>query len=179
MISMEIPYPSAETIKLFLHKIEKRGDCWIWTASTRNKGYGAFSWTDIESGRLIQERAHRISYRLFTGQIPNNLFVLHTCDNPACCNPDHLFLGTKADNNRDMVEKGRHVPGGTHCGKHYPNGNWKHGTEHHGSKLNPDLVRQIREDHKTMSYSKLMKKYGLSLGCVSKVITRRTWNHVE
>ena len=175
---MEIPYPKPETIKAFIHKLEKQGDCWIWTASTRNKGYGAIAWKDPDTGKMIQERAHRLSYRLFVGENPSNLYVLHKCDNPACCNPDHLFLGTKADNNKDMVEKGRHVPGGTHCGHHYPNGNWKHGLDHHNVKANEEIVREIRKDKETMSYSQLKEKYGLSVTCLFKIVTRKTWHHV-
>ncbi len=175
---MEIPYPSPETIKRFLDKLEKQGDCWIWTASKRNKGYGAIAWIDPKSRKAINERAHRVSFRLFNGDIPENLFVLHRCDNPACCNPDHLFLGTKADNNRDMVEKGRHVSGGTHCGSHYPSGKWKSGLSHWNAKINENIVREIRKDKETMSYSQLKKKYGLSQTCLFKIVHRRTWNHV-
>lgn len=172
---MEIPFPSPKTIKAFFHKLEKQGDCWIWTASKRNKGYGAIAWKDRETGEMIQERAHRLSYRLFVGRIPENLFVLHHCDNPACCNPDHLFLGTKADNNRDMVEKGRHISGGTHCGDQ---GKWKRGKNHHGVKVDEEIVRNIRKDKETMSYSQLKEKYGLSVTCMFKIVTRKTWHHV-
>ena len=172
---MEIPYPSSETIHAFLHKLEKHGNCWIWVASKRNKGYGAISWKDKDSGKMIQERAHRLSYRLFVGLNPSNLFVLHKCDNPACCNPDHLFLGTKADNNRDMVEKGRHVPGGTHCGE---SGQWKRGKDHHGVKVDENLVRQIRKDKEKMSYSQLKEKYGLSTTCLFKIVHKITWKHI-
>jgi hypothetical protein len=195
MILMEIPFPSPETIKAFLHKLEKQGDCWIWTASKRNKGYGAIAWKDHESGRMIQERAHRLSYLMYIGEIPDNLFVLHKCDNPACCNPDHLFLGTKADNNRDMVEKGRHVPGGTHCGE---NGKWRRGPNHpnykeglyvgkfrqnrenlhHNIKANPEMVVAIRKDKQTMSYSQLTKKYPLKMTTLFKIVHRKTWKHI-
>jgi len=175
MISMEIPYPPSETIHAFLHKLEKQGNCWIWIASKRNKGYGAIAWKDKDSGKTIQERAHRLSYRLFVGLNPSNLFVLHKCDNPACCNPDHLFLGTKADNNRDMVEKGRHIPGGTHCGE---SGKWKRGKAHHNAKVDENIVRKIRKDKEKMSYSQLKDKYGLSTTCLFKIVHKKTWKFV-
>lgn len=86
--------------------IESReSDCWIWTAATDVSGYG-----QITSGRaekFKQIKAHRASWILFVGPIPEGLDVLHSCDNPPCVNPGHLFLGTQLDNSCDMVRKGR------------------------------------------------------------------------
>lgn len=73
---------------------DTNGGCWLWPVKS---GYGVFK----------GKRAHRLSYEAFVGPIPDGLFVCHKCDVPACCNPDHLFVGTALDNSRDMVAKGR------------------------------------------------------------------------
>ena len=81
--------------------IQENG-CWEWTMSRTWKGYG--------QGHVNRKtgKAHRISYEAFIGPIPKGMHVLHECDNPPCCNPDHLWLGTNSDNIRDAVAKGRH-----------------------------------------------------------------------
>lgn len=85
----------------FWEKVDKSGDCWWWTAATDTGGYGRFN----DGDRLLG--AHRYSYKLHHGEIPDGLYVLHTCDNKPCVNPKHLWLGTARDNSLDMVKKGR------------------------------------------------------------------------
>jgi hypothetical protein len=89
----------------FLSKIEMRGpdECWPWKASTDDSGYGLVWLTDA----LF--KASRVAWRHFKGTDPSDKLVCHTCDNPPCCNPAHLFLGTKLDNNADRHRKGRTV----------------------------------------------------------------------
>lgn len=94
----------------FWEKVDRRSpdECWPWLGRARTSfGYGAFA-----IGRDRANRAHRIAWELTNGPVPVGLSALHRCDNPPCCNPAHLFLGTQADNIADMVAKGRHRPRG-------------------------------------------------------------------
>ena len=85
----------------FNNRINKTDKCWLWTGAFTNMGYGRIA---INSTRLL---AHRVSWQLFKGAIPENMEICHKCDNPACVNPEHLFLGTHKDNMLDMVTKKR------------------------------------------------------------------------
>jgi hypothetical protein len=76
--------------------------CWEWNASLDKKGYGQFA-----ERHGVMVKAHRTAYELLSGPITDGLFACHTCDNPRCCNPRHIFLGTNADNMRDCAAKGR------------------------------------------------------------------------
>ena len=98
----------------FWGKVRKTESCWLWTGYISSAGYG-----QIQRGyRGPRPYVHRLVYALAKGPIPAGLCVLHTCDTPPCVNPDHLWLGTKGDNARDMVRKGRnpaHTRPHTHC----------------------------------------------------------------
>lgn len=102
----------------FWSKVDRSGDCWMWTASRNASGYGRFGGSNSGGSYL----AHRMCWELHNGPIPDGLCVLHRCDNPACVNPAHLWLGTRDDNNKDKTAKGRNVSplgtlyaGRTHC----------------------------------------------------------------
>ena len=77
-------------------------DCWEWQRSRDQRGYGLVTRSCGES------RIHRLSYKLHKGDIPTGMLICHTCDNPPCCNPEHLFAGYASDNANDAVAKGRH-----------------------------------------------------------------------
>ncbi len=106
--------------------------------------------------------AYRASYILHKGEIPDGLCVCHTCDNGLCVNPDHLWLGTYADNSRDMVKKGRGKP--------------PEGLRNPHARLNPDIVREIRTS--TLPGNQLAKKFGVTRSIIYDVIHKRSWKSV-
>lgn len=91
--------------------------CWLWTAAVAGGAGGMwYGYMSVGGKGGAAKRAHRISYELYKGDIPNGMLVRHKCDNPLCVNPDHLELGTHKDNSSDMTERGRHARSGqTHC----------------------------------------------------------------
>lgn len=135
-------------------------ECWIWNASRRPDGYGQWRRAD---GQI--ELAHRASWRLFRTEIPKGAHILHKCDNPPCVNPTHLFLGSHADNMRDMWGKGRARPGQSR------------GEKHGMSKLTSEIVREIRTSSE--SGVELARKFALSATTVCDVRKRRTWKHID
>ena len=92
----------------FRAKIQVNGpdECWPWSGGRHEQGYGIFAFTS-----RVSRRAHRFMYTVTKGPIPTGLLVCHTCDNPPCVNPRHLWLGTTMDNHLDSVRKGRRA----HC----------------------------------------------------------------
>ena len=163
---------NTKTIERFWSKVEKTPTCWNWTASKRAKGYGAFVWAD-ESGAIIQGRAHRFSWEIINGPIPAGLCILHRCDNPRCVNPEHLFIGTKADNNADMLAKGRRVKGGVKCGSA---GKWPRAEKHPNARLDWDSIALIRQDRDNgLSFSKISNKYNVTISTAYKICKNLSW----
>jgi hypothetical protein len=93
----------ASLLERFLSKVDTSGDCWMWTASRGRHGYGQLS---TRHG-AAPAKAHRVSFELFSGPIPDGLEVCHSCDTPSCVRPSHLFLGTHHENILDAAAKGR------------------------------------------------------------------------
>lgn len=104
-------YFQAKTPEEYLEqRLDKSNACWVFTGGKDKDGYG-----QVQSTRVAKDagvtRSHQLAYVAWKGPIDEGLFVCHTCDNPSCCNPDHLFLGTALENNKDMWDKGRWVKG--------------------------------------------------------------------
>ncbi len=141
----------------FWEKVDIRdtNECWPYKPPSRTqRGYGASFYGDIRT------TAHRIAWFLARGPFPKVLHVLHRCDNPICCNPGHLWLGTPQDNMDDMVRKGRASRGSkTPRGEDNPN-----------SRLRDDQLAQLFEDAKTMSQRKVAEKYGISKSQVGNIL---------
>lgn len=100
--------PAPTTPEQFWARVERGDGCWLWQGMTISGGYGRVGW------RGMKAVAHRVAWELTYGPIPEGLWVLHRCDNPPCCNPEHLFLGSRLDNIADMVAKGRGANRFTH-----------------------------------------------------------------
>lgn len=140
----------------FWEKVDKKGpdECWEWEAG-KSEGYGRFNTNPIV------KYAHRLTWALINGEIPEGMCVCHTCDNRACCNPSHLFLGTKAENNKDMAEKGRSA----------------RGTKAPGSMLSQKDVRRIRELYASGKHTqtRLGERFGVTRQNISLIVRRINW----
>lgn len=150
-------------------KLDERSGCWLWTATRTNPRRGA-GYGRISSGaRLIV--AHRVAWELFRGPIPEGLRVLHACDTPPCVNPEHLFVGTQADNIRDMRAKGRLIPPPPPTPAQV-----LRGEDVATARLTEACVRAIRASAAT--HAELARRYGVTQQAIAAVRSRRTWRHV-
>jgi hypothetical protein len=172
-------YPIRSLEERFWEKVDKTGSivrsdlgsCWIWIGARSPFGYGCILVRTIRGTRTgVNEQAHRVAWTLLRGAIPEGACVLHKCDVPACCNPEHLFLGTQAENIRDMIAKGRQAP---------PEKTRHVGSRHGRSKLTEADIPEIRAGlARGETKSSLARRYGVSEALVYCIEKKRAWRHV-
>ncbi len=145
--------------KRFWSKVEKTDTCWLWRGALQPNGYGYFKL----AGKNL--KAHRYSYYLAHGEEPGAFFVCHTCDNPRCVNPEHLWLGTQLDNIKDMLAKGRnYIPLAEECNL---------------SKLSKKDVVQIRDLlNEKITQKEIAKRFNVTQSAISAIKLGRTWSLV-
>ena len=143
----------------FWEKVDKslgrgpNGDCWLWTASLNEKGYGRFG----------DKKAHRVAYEFEVGSIPQGLILLHSCDNPACVRFSHLTPGTHLENKHDSMAKKRHA----------------YGENHNMARLNEKRVREIRRlKNSGMSGLGIASLTGINYRTIYHILSGKTWSHV-
>lgn len=168
--------------KRFWSRVDKRSknECWEWQGNVV-RGYGHFPLTHFKT-----VKAHRFSYELKYGQIPDGMLVCHKCDNSKCVNPNHLFLGTHQDNMNDRSAKGRQAKGDRHGARLHPEKfRFQHGGAPRGSKngrasLTEDSVLKIKQLLKTdLSQAEIGKRFGVTRFVIWKIKVGLAWQHIQ
>lgn len=148
---------------LFRH-VDITPGCWEWTGARKKEGYGATGYR-LAPGKRRLVHAHKLSWEIHFGPVPVGIQVCHRCDNPPCVNPDHLFLGTQADNIADMIAKGRHVAVRGAASPH--------------AKLTEEAVSSIRKLRaQGVTLQELAEMYGVALQNISMAANRKSWRHL-
>lgn len=151
----------ADPAKHFWSLVNRAGpdECWEWTRSRTSSGYGRYK---VRGKRVV---ASRFAYETTVGAIPPGMVVCHRCDNPGCCNPSHLFIGTHLENALDKIRKGR--------------ANAVRGEANPAAKLNAETVariKQLRADG--LKYRELAERFDVPMSTIGHIVTNRIWVHV-
>jgi HNH endonuclease len=167
---------TSDFIARFWSHVTKTESCWLWGAYRTKTGYGTITY---EKQSLL---THRVAWELLCGPIPKGLLVCHNCpngDNPSCCNPEHLFLGSYKDNMVDAAQKGRMASGNRNGTRLYPE-RIARGEQINTAKLTERDVVEIRrlssEEH--LSARVLGRMFNISGVMVGKIVSRVSWKHV-
>lgn len=150
-------FPLATLEERFLVQVDKSDGCWIWTGTIGSNGYG------LIKDNYRTRTAHRVSYELHKGPIPQGLMICHTCDVKACVNPEHLYAGDAFDNMRDKKERGRQ--------------NIRRGTRHPHAKLTEADIVYIRTSGKRGAA--LAREYDMKPSTMSQIKRGLRWKHVR
>jgi hypothetical protein len=152
----------------FWEKVTKTGNCWVWTAYRNPAGYGNFNCAQGLPSKIVL--AHRFAWAVHFGAIPEDLKVLHRCDNPACVRPDHLFVGTQQDNVADCVQKQRHAA--VTAPDRLPKGE-DHHYAFNGKKITRETAFDIlKADGRQKD---IAERFGVDPSLVSRIKARKIW----
>ena len=147
---MPAKFTTEQRIARFWSRVEITNllSCWEWQSMKDRDGYGVYG--------KKHTRSHRYAWSLVYGPIPEGKYILHKCDNPACCNPNHLYLGTQANNMRDKVAHNRHP-----------------------TKLTPDNIRTIRKLATTeATQASIARTFGVCSTTIHRIVTKKQWAHI-
>jgi len=147
-------------IKSFDKYVVRQEGCWGWKGSKNDYGYAMMSC----NRKIGDQRAHRASWIIHNGPIPNDKVIRHLCNNPICTNINHLALGSKQDNTNDMIKANRH----------------SHGGKHKGAKLTEKQVFEIKKKlyKDEISCTKLANEFNVSRKCISDIKLNKNWKHI-